>query len=139
MTGADNVPYISNCLQMLRWFIQVCFMSTIDKDLEILALRSQLAVVQQKITSREVSKPRFTIAFRQLWVLLSKFFLHSIPDSQAFIWGHQKVTLRYTMAPHKASGTVSPCQPGCHLPQEIVADANRIHRKQRIYYVGGVQ
>jgi transposase InsO family protein len=49
-------------------------MSTIDKDLEILALRSQLAIVQQNIISNKMSKPRFTIAFRQLWVLLSKFF-----------------------------------------------------------------
>jgi hypothetical protein len=49
-------------------------MPDIDKDLEILALRSQLAVVHQKIINRKLSRPRFTTAFRQLWVLLSKFF-----------------------------------------------------------------
>jgi transposase InsO family protein len=49
-------------------------MPDIDKDLEILALRSQLAIVQQRISARDTPKPRFTTAFRQLWVLLSKFF-----------------------------------------------------------------
>ena len=63
--------YIFNCLQILRWFFQVRFMTDTEKDLE---LRSQLALTQQKIINKKISKPCFTSAFRQLWVLLSKFF-----------------------------------------------------------------
>ena len=66
--------YILNCLQILRWFLQARFMSSSEKDLEIIALRSQLAIVHQKIINRKISKPRFTAEFRQLWVLLSKLF-----------------------------------------------------------------
>jgi hypothetical protein len=49
-------------------------MSDLAKDLEILALRSQLSIFQQEIINHKSTKPRFTHAFRQFWVLLSKFF-----------------------------------------------------------------
>ncbi len=48
-------------------------MSNTAKDLEILALRSQLAMVQKDIFMGKISKPRFKPALRCLWVLLSKF------------------------------------------------------------------
>ena len=66
------MTYITNCLQILRWLSQTRLMQPIEKDLEIIALRSQLAIVQQNIITRKIAKPRFTVAFRQLWVLLSK-------------------------------------------------------------------
>jgi len=47
-------------------------MSSIQKDLEILALRSQLAVLQQQIANRKISKPRLNDRFRRLWLFLSK-------------------------------------------------------------------
>ena len=49
-------------------------MSDMDKDMEILALRSQLSLIQQQILNHKMPKPRFTPAYRQLWVLLSKVF-----------------------------------------------------------------
>ena len=49
-------------------------MSHAAKDLEILALRSQLALVQKEIHAGKIPKPRFKPAFRCLWVLLAKFF-----------------------------------------------------------------
>jgi putative transposase len=49
-------------------------MSNVAKDLEILALRSQLAIVQKDIFNGKIPKPRFKPALRCLWVLLSKFF-----------------------------------------------------------------
>ena len=64
--------YILNWLQIFCWFLQTRFMQSIEKDLEIIALRSQLAVVQQRIVNRKMAKPHLTAAFRQLWVLLSK-------------------------------------------------------------------
>jgi hypothetical protein len=47
-------------------------MSKIEKDIEIAALRSQLALCHQKIINHKRRKPLPTSAFRQLWVLISK-------------------------------------------------------------------
>ncbi|WP_456049016.1 hypothetical protein [Acetivibrio cellulolyticus] len=48
-------------------------LSDINKDLEIVALRSQLSIVQRQILDHKIPKPHLTPAFRQLWILLSKF------------------------------------------------------------------
>ena len=66
------VLYIRNWLQILHWFCGARFLSDVEKDLEILALRSQLSIVQQHIINHKAPKPRFTRAFRQLWILLSR-------------------------------------------------------------------
>jgi transposase InsO family protein len=47
-------------------------MSNFAKDMEILALRSQLSITQQQILNGKISKPHFTPAFRQLWRFLSE-------------------------------------------------------------------
>lgn len=49
-------------------------MSDAEKDMEIIALRSQLSLVQQKITNKKIPKPQPTNVFRLLWIFLSKFF-----------------------------------------------------------------
>jgi len=61
-----------NVLQVLRSFVKTNFMSGIQKDLEILALRSQLAMLQKHIISRKITKPRVTNRFRKLWIFLSR-------------------------------------------------------------------
>ncbi|MDD4572514.1 MAG: helix-turn-helix domain-containing protein [Clostridia bacterium] len=66
--------FIVNWIQIFAWFLQTRLMSNVAKDLEILALRSQLAIVQKDIFSGKISNPRFKPALRCLWVLLSKFF-----------------------------------------------------------------
>ncbi len=66
--------YFNNWFQIVACFFQTRLMSDISKDMEILALRSQLAIVQQNILNRKMPKPLFNPAFRQLWVLLSKTF-----------------------------------------------------------------
>lgn len=48
-------------------------MTSLAKDLEILALMSQLSVYQQQVENKKIKKPKLTPAFRQLWVLLSRF------------------------------------------------------------------
>jgi putative transposase len=68
------IQYIKNWWQIFSCFFKTRFMSDIAKDLEILALRSQLSIFQQEILNHKSNKPRFTHAFRQFWVLLSKFF-----------------------------------------------------------------
>jgi hypothetical protein len=47
-------------------------MSDFQKDLEILALRSQLAVLQRHIINKQIKRPHVDNRFRRLWVILSK-------------------------------------------------------------------
>ena len=61
-------------LQIFAWFLKTKLMSNTAKDLEILALRSQLALVQKDIQVGKISKTRFKPAWRCFWVLLAKFF-----------------------------------------------------------------
>lgn len=55
--------------------------SHIALHIEIIALRSQLALYQQQELNRKTPKPRTTPAFRQLWVILSKL----CPDWKSFL------------------------------------------------------
>jgi len=64
--------YFRNCFQMIACFFRTRLMSDFAKDMEILALRSQLSITQQQILNGKISKPRFTPAFRQLWRFLSR-------------------------------------------------------------------
>ena len=59
-------------IQAFYQIVKIHFLSDIQKDLEILALRSQLAVLQQHIINHKIPKPRVNDRFRRLWVLLSK-------------------------------------------------------------------
>jgi putative transposase len=68
------VLFITNWVDVLTSIIQTRMMSSLEKDLEIAALRSQLAMCQQRILTQKIKKPLPTPAFRQLWVLLSKYF-----------------------------------------------------------------
>jgi hypothetical protein len=47
-------------------------MSRAALELEIIALRSQLAIFQQQLLNHKIPKPHPTPAFRQLWVFISK-------------------------------------------------------------------
>ena len=53
-------------------FLKSLFLSNIQKELEILALRSQLALLQQEIINCKRTKPIPTKTFRLLWVFISK-------------------------------------------------------------------
>ena len=61
-----------NILQIISCLIKTHFKSSFQKDLEILALRSQLAVFQQHVINHKITKPRLTDRFRRLWIFLSK-------------------------------------------------------------------
>jgi hypothetical protein len=68
------VLYVKQWLQMLVDFILIKFMSEEEKDEEIIALRSQVALINLKVIDKKIPKPTVTPAHRQLWVLLSKFY-----------------------------------------------------------------
>ena len=68
------ILFLKQWLKIIVWFFQVKLKSDRQKNLEILALRSQLAIVHQNIEAKKIPKANFTPAYRAFWVLLSKFF-----------------------------------------------------------------
>ncbi|TYQ15479.1 UNVERIFIED_CONTAM: hypothetical protein Cloal_1937 [Acetivibrio alkalicellulosi] len=66
--------YVKQWLQMLLGFILIKFMSEEEKDAEILALRSQVSLFNLQVIDKKIPKPTVTPEYRQLWVLLSKFY-----------------------------------------------------------------
>ena len=61
-----------NIFQIVLCLTKSHFKTSIQKDLEILALRSQLSVLQQHIINHKITRPRLTNSFRKLWIFLSK-------------------------------------------------------------------
>lgn len=66
--------YLREWMNNLWQILRLQFKSNIEKDLEILALRSQLAIYVNQTKSKKLTKPHSTLAFRQLWVLISRFY-----------------------------------------------------------------
>ena len=66
--------YVKQCLQMSLDFILIRFMSEEEKVEEIIALRSQVSLFNLQVIDKKIPKPTVTPAYRQLWVLLSKFY-----------------------------------------------------------------
>jgi hypothetical protein len=60
------VFFVLGWLNILAEFAKTTFLSSVEKDLEILALRSQLSILQQNIINNKLPKPRFTSVFRLL-------------------------------------------------------------------------
>jgi len=63
-----------NIIQLFFCFVKTSFLSKTQKDLEILALRSQLAVLQEHLLNQKITRPRVNNRFRRLWVYLSKVY-----------------------------------------------------------------
>ena len=57
-------------------FLSLFFKSSNDIKLENIALRSQLALYKQRYEKQKLPKPTPTPAFRQLWVILSKYLVN---------------------------------------------------------------
>ena len=55
-------------------FVKTHSMSEAQKDLEILALRSQLAVLQEHLLNQKIPRPRLNSHFRRLWIFLSEAY-----------------------------------------------------------------
>ena len=67
------ITYITNWLTYLLNIFKVVFMTHAAKNLEIIALRSQLALLTEQLENKMIKKPKSNRAYRQLWVLISKF------------------------------------------------------------------
>lgn len=66
------VLFVKNWFDAIACMIRTGLMSSVKKDIEIAALRSQLALCHQHIINQKIKKPLPTPAFQQLWVLISK-------------------------------------------------------------------
>jgi hypothetical protein len=66
------VLFVKNWFKVFAGMIRTGFITSIKKDMEIAALRSQLALCHQQIINKKMKKPLPTPAFRQLWVIISK-------------------------------------------------------------------
>ncbi|NLL07155.1 MAG: hypothetical protein GX270_15555 [Clostridiaceae bacterium] len=51
--------------------LKLRFISSAEKDLEILALRSQLALYEGQVISKKRSKSKPTTLFKQIWIFIS--------------------------------------------------------------------
>lgn len=119
--------FVQQWFQFLFCFIRTKFMSEAQKDEEILALRSQLAIVQLKISSKKMPKPSCTPAFRQLWVLLSKFFSKwkdslVLVKPETVIGWHKTAFKLYWKRKSKKSGRPK-------ISQKTIALIQQIHRE----------
>jgi len=63
--------YVLEWLSVFLKLIKLRFTSSLNKDLEIIALRSQVALNDYDVKVGKRPKPQATPAFRQIWVLLS--------------------------------------------------------------------
>jgi len=119
--------FFINWLQIFTWFFRTRLMSELHKDIEILALRSQLSIMQQEILNNKIKKPLFTPAFRQLWVLISKTFtdwkscLILVKPETVISW-HKKAFKFYWGVKSKKAG-----RPG--ISSETIALIKRIHKE----------
>ena len=121
------VSFVKNWFDVLASIIRTRFMSSLKKDAEIAALRSQLSLCHQQIINNKMQKPRPTPVFRQLWVLISKYF-HDwesfliIVSPETVIGWHRKAFKFYWMKKSKKPGRpkISPA---------TIALIKRIHKE----------
>ena len=112
---------------VLASLIRTGFMSKIEKDIEIAALRSQLALCHQQIINHKRRKPLPTPAFRQLWVLISKLsrewesYLILVKPETVIGW-HKKAFKLYWMKKSKQPGRP-------RISRETSALIKRIHKE----------
>ena len=61
-------------LQFLVCFLRQRFRSDVENALELVAMRSQLALFYTQIVDGKLPKPQSTMQFRRLWIFLSQKF-----------------------------------------------------------------
>ena len=98
-----------------------------DKDKEILALRSQLALFHQQSASGKIKTPRATLTFRMAWVFLSRHFkdwkdVLIIVKPETVIKWHRKGFKLYWSCKSKKRGRPA-------ISMKTIALIKRIHKE----------
>ena len=100
-------------------------------EMEIFALRSQLALFQQQTLNHKIPKPRPTPAFRQLWVFISKLWpdwksaLFVVKPETVIRW-HRTAFRFYWAKKSKPHGRPA-------ISQETIALIRRIHNENPLW------
>jgi len=115
-----------NILQLLCSLVKLRFMSDAQKDLEILALRSQLAVFQEQMVNKKIIRPNVNDRFRRLWVFLSKVLPNwksvlVLVKPETVIGWHECTFKRHWR--DKSKGGRPP------IPKDTIALIKRIHKE----------
>jgi putative transposase len=106
-------------------------MSETEKDMEIIALRSQLSLVQQKIINKKIPKPQPTNPFRLLWVFMSKFFsnwkswLLIVKPETVVAWHRQAFKLFWTFKSRKRGRP--------EISRKIIALIKKVHKENPLF------
>ena len=69
----DLVGLVRESTSYALVFVSACLRSRAKLAAEIVALRSQVAACRDRVDRKQVPNPRFTAAFRVLWVVLFRF------------------------------------------------------------------
>ena len=120
---------INALVELFRIFLILLhtkLMPVTDKDIEILALRSQLSLVQQRIENKKIPKVKTTPVFRLLWVFISKHFYNwksalIIVKPETVIKWHRKAFKLYWKRKSKRG---RPC-----ISRQTIALIKRIHKE----------
>jgi len=123
----STILFFRNWIMSFASFCKTRFMTNVAKDLEILALRSQLSIFQQEIINHKIKKPRFTPAFRQLWVLISKIYPNwksalILAKPETVIGWHKKAFKLYWKTKSNKSGRPK-------ISIQTIALIKRIHKE----------
>lgn len=78
------LKFIKQWANYIFQFIKAIFMNNTAKSLEIIALRSQIALLTGQLENKKIKKSKSNRAFRQLWVLISRFHPNWKPLSAVF-------------------------------------------------------
>jgi putative transposase len=109
------------------WFVISALKSEVARNAEFVAMRSQLSLFQQSVINKKIPKPNCTHAFRQLWVLLSKFFsrwkssLIVVKPETVIEWHKKAFKLFWTFKSRKKGRP--------QVPPDIIAMIKRIHKE----------
>ena len=73
-TFLQHLPFGLRVIRYALTFASAFFRSRASLGCELVALKSQLAFYKASVQQRQQARPRFSSAFRLLWILLSKLW-----------------------------------------------------------------
>ena len=111
---------------ILSTLLYTGFKTSLKKDIEILALRSQLSLFKQQIDNKKIHKVKTTPAFRLLWIFISKYFdnwksILIVVKPETVVKWHRKAFKLYWKRKSKHG---RPC-----VSRQTIALIKRIHKE----------
>jgi len=121
------LQFILEWLSVLRQFIALRFVSSYEKDIKIISLRTQVALMNNQVEAGKLPKPKATPFFRHFWSLLSEYW-PAWQDCMAFFspktikkWHNNKRVLNWLKKSKK------PGRPS--IKPEVIQTIKRIYRE----------